>query len=260
MELKIGQVAKMTGLSSSGIRFLEDEGIIVPSNGRVGKYRSYDVSNVSNLLDFRNYRECGFSLDEAANMIKECEIDDACYAFNRECDSLVREIMDKQRLVVFLRKREKATLAIKNRRNLLEIVTRPSLLYLRRDLSIHEEDWPAELGFEIPYADSSIYIAELNESNKIINAQWSVAMEADDAFGYDFLNDERVGFMKSHKALHTIIEVNDDLSIDNKQLEEVYKYLKDNNYLYRHAVTKRIVSIKENGIKKRFDHLWIDID
>lgn len=37
MEFKIGAVSKMTGLSPSGIRFLEEQGLLSPSGGRKGR-------------------------------------------------------------------------------------------------------------------------------------------------------------------------------------------------------------------------------
>ncbi len=258
MELKIGQVSKMTGLSSSGIRFLEEEGIIVPSNGRKGIYRNYDVSNVSDLLDFRNYRECGFSLDEAANMIKECEIDDANYAFGRECDEIVKNIMQMQRKIVFLRRRQKDVAMIKGRKELLEVVKRPALVYYALNEGDEISEWPEHLGFEIPYADSSLYLETIDMNANRLVPKWSIAIETDDIVGYSFMNNKKVGYAMEHKAIHTIIEVNDDLTIDNKELERVYAYLNENHYSVERLITKRIVSIKEDGVKKRFDHLWID--
>ena len=70
MEFKIGAVSKMTGLSPSGIRFLEEQGLLSPSGGRKGSYRSFSLADVSTLLDYRNYRKCGFTQDEILTLIK----------------------------------------------------------------------------------------------------------------------------------------------------------------------------------------------
>ena len=69
VDLKIGIVSKLSGFSPSGIRYFEERGIVSPSHGRDGTYRSFDLPDVARLLECRNYRECGCDTAEIAALL-----------------------------------------------------------------------------------------------------------------------------------------------------------------------------------------------
>jgi DNA-binding transcriptional MerR regulator len=95
MEFKIGTIAKMTGLSPSGIRFLEEQGVLSPSGGRKGRYRSYSMSDVSTILDYRNYRKSGLTQEEILRLLHS---EDEVGILDQRCDELEREIHESMRL------------------------------------------------------------------------------------------------------------------------------------------------------------------
>ena len=100
MDLKIGAVAKMTGLSPSGIRFLEEQGLLSPSGGRKGSYRSYSLTDVSTLLDYRNYRKCGLSQEAILHLLRSEDGGAVSAIFERRCDELdmriIRSLLDHE--------------------------------------------------------------------------------------------------------------------------------------------------------------------
>lgn len=256
MELKIGQVAKMTGLSSSGIRFLEEQGIIKPYNGRKGSYRSYDVGNVADLLDFRNYRQCGLSLYEAAQLIKEGNREEICNVFDEQCLQISKEIVRKQKLLLFLRNREKAIRNIDKRETFFEVAQRDTMAFyaLERDKQLAE--WPENIGFDIPFADSSLLFHDINK-DKII-PEWGIAIQVSDMNDYNHILDDRITIYHSSMSIHMMIEVNEDFSIDTKQLHQVIQYMHANNLKPIRFITKRIIT--DNVHQQRYDHLWIDVE
>ena len=97
MDLRIGAVAKMTGLSPSGIRFLEEQGLLSPSGGRKGSYRSYSLADVSTLLDYRNYRKCGLAQEEILRLLRSEGEGAAPAIFEKRCDELEGEILEAAR-------------------------------------------------------------------------------------------------------------------------------------------------------------------
>ena len=62
--MKIGELSKLTGVSTSTIRFYEKHGLIPTVTRRRNGYRSYDDLAVSRLQTIANCRELGFSLSE----------------------------------------------------------------------------------------------------------------------------------------------------------------------------------------------------
>jgi len=67
-ELRIGEVARRTGLRTSAIRYYEDLKLIEP-NGRSGGSRRYDEAAVERLALIAFAKEAGFTLAEIRRLI-----------------------------------------------------------------------------------------------------------------------------------------------------------------------------------------------
>ena len=68
--MKIGEIARLTGLKIETVRFYEAEGLI-PSPGRTsGNYRSYDHAQMKRLLFIRRARDLGFTLDNVRDLLR----------------------------------------------------------------------------------------------------------------------------------------------------------------------------------------------
>jgi len=69
MLYKIGDIAKMLGLSTEGLRYYEKCGIVTPKKLEGSSYRYYDTWDLHILVSARSYRSLGFSLQEIAEII-----------------------------------------------------------------------------------------------------------------------------------------------------------------------------------------------
>ncbi len=66
--MKIGEVAKHTGLSVKSIRYYHDIGLICAIRGENG-YREYGQPQVESLKFIHHSRELGFSLDDCRSLL-----------------------------------------------------------------------------------------------------------------------------------------------------------------------------------------------
>lgn len=62
--MKIGELARATGMSTSGIRFYETKGLIPQGGRQPNGYRDYPEATLHALLRIQRARAFGFSLDE----------------------------------------------------------------------------------------------------------------------------------------------------------------------------------------------------
>lgn len=69
VEYSIGELAHYLGMSSQGLHWYEQKGLIAPS--KEGTYRKYSVEDLFLLSRMRFYRSAGFSLDEAYDLLDE---------------------------------------------------------------------------------------------------------------------------------------------------------------------------------------------
>lgn len=68
--MKIGQVAKLTGLKVDTIRFYEAEGLIDGARRTRGNYRSYEQAHVNRLSFIKQSRDLGFTLLQVRDLLR----------------------------------------------------------------------------------------------------------------------------------------------------------------------------------------------
>lgn len=82
--LRIGDVARRTGLTPRTLRHYDDLGLLVPSGRSGGDYRLYGPDDLQRLLAIQHLKSLGLSLDEIGAALDEPEFDAA--------DTLARHI------------------------------------------------------------------------------------------------------------------------------------------------------------------------
>lgn len=270
MEFKIGAVSKMTGLSPSGIRFLEEQGLLSPSGGRKGSNRSFSLADVSTLLDYRNYRKCGFTQDEILTLIRNEDQAIDAMIFDERCKQLEEDILQSTRLLHFLHRRARDVSAIREAETFFEITERPAIIWMPlKDTKGSMAEWPEDSGFEIPYTDSVLLFDHgiLAASEDHGQAVLGIGILEEDVLHSSFLGQEEAVYLGAHKAVHCIVEITDDFRIQEDSLLRCQRRLNDMLqgqtkaiHLDQRVITRRIITEKTSGRFCRYDHLWIDID
>lgn len=68
--MKIGDVAKRSGLKVETVRFYEAEGLIDPPSRTGGNYRVYERSHLDRLSFVKRARDLGFTLDQVRELLR----------------------------------------------------------------------------------------------------------------------------------------------------------------------------------------------
>ena len=69
MNMRIGELAKLTGCQPETIRFYEQKGLLPPPLRSQANYRMYDAAHVERLHFIRRCRSLGMSLDEVQTLL-----------------------------------------------------------------------------------------------------------------------------------------------------------------------------------------------
>lgn len=99
MSYTVKQVAAMLGISAQTLRFYERYGIEAGKRDEESGYRNYSHAGVDELMSIRKYRNCGFTLADAAKVMKTEKPDDVADMLMRQHDELEKEMIYK-RLVI----------------------------------------------------------------------------------------------------------------------------------------------------------------
>lgn len=100
--MKIGELAKQSGIPASTIRFYEKKGLLPEAKRLASGYRSYDADYLKQLKLIRFAQGLGFSLDEMMAMLGNNRVDhDQAMRHlqdkHRELDGLIEHLQQKQR-------------------------------------------------------------------------------------------------------------------------------------------------------------------
>ena len=68
--MKIGEIAKLTGLKVETVRYYEGEGLIGAPRRNGGNYRLYDRSHLDRLSFVKRSRDLGFTLDQVRDLLR----------------------------------------------------------------------------------------------------------------------------------------------------------------------------------------------
>jgi DNA-binding transcriptional MerR regulator len=68
--MKIGEIAKLTGLKVETVRYYEGEGLIDAPRRNGGNYRLYDRSHLDRLTFIKRSRDLGFTLDQVRDLLR----------------------------------------------------------------------------------------------------------------------------------------------------------------------------------------------
>lgn len=158
MKHKIGDIAKLMGLTPEAIRYYEKMGIISPIKSHDSGYRYYDVWDVHVLTRARVYRQYGFSMSETVDLISKYDPAEIVSSLSSEEEALQESIIWKLNLLQQLREMQQiindSITSIGN----YQIKLRPAMYFLKTQDGYklldsrleHYRDWIEKVPFVFP--------------------------------------------------------------------------------------------------------------
>jgi DNA-binding transcriptional MerR regulator len=70
MRYKIGDVARILGISADLLRYYEKKGVVTPYKDAHNDYRYYDSWDINFLMDCLWFKNFGFSIEQIADMVR----------------------------------------------------------------------------------------------------------------------------------------------------------------------------------------------
>ncbi len=71
--LKVGELAKRTGLTVRTLHHYDEIGLLSPSRRTSSRHRLYEAPEIARLQQIRSLQQLGFSLDEIGGMLGQSE-------------------------------------------------------------------------------------------------------------------------------------------------------------------------------------------
>ena len=100
MEILVGELAKLYGLSSQTLHYYEEKGVLNPNRSLTNGYRYYEASDISRLGSIKKYRNAEFSLPEGVFLFEEADDWDIATYYQKQKEKIRKEIERKQHLMI----------------------------------------------------------------------------------------------------------------------------------------------------------------
>ena len=93
MQYKIGDVARILGISTDLLRYYEKKGVVAPTKDKQNDYRYYDVWDINFLIDCLWYKSFGFGIPQIAYMVSDCYYGDLVSVLEEKETELMDSIL-----------------------------------------------------------------------------------------------------------------------------------------------------------------------
>lgn len=100
MKYKIGDVARILGISTDLLRYYEKKGVVKPEKNEHNDYRYYDSWDINFLMDCLWFKNYGFSIEQIAGIVKIPGVDDLDTLFAEKEDELRRNMRRSELLLL----------------------------------------------------------------------------------------------------------------------------------------------------------------
>ena len=104
MRYKIGDVARILGISPDLIRYYEEKGVVSPQKDPYNNYRYYDTWDINFLIDCLWYKNFGFGIEQVAHIVSQNTYDELIDNLTRRGDEIEENIRYQELLLQRVRK------------------------------------------------------------------------------------------------------------------------------------------------------------
>jgi DNA-binding transcriptional MerR regulator len=265
---KIGDVARILGISTDLLRYYEKKGVVMPIKDRRNDYRYYDAWDINFLMDCLWFKNFGFSIEQIADMVRIPSSDDIANMFEDKERELLRTI---RRCQLLLRRSQQHREEISRIEDMLlkcEIAASPEVVrYINRvgdeypmdeNLEPLARQWLEAMPFNHRYFEIS---REALLSGGDGGYQWGFCLRMDYARELDFAISPPVKKIPSRRSIHTVFKSRGKGGFSPRLLQYAVDYAKEEGLTIAgdaHGVL--LASIQEDDSLCGYFEAWIPIE
>jgi DNA-binding transcriptional MerR regulator len=268
MKYKIGNVARILGISTDLLRYYEKKGVVTPTKDKYNDYRYYDAWDINFLMDCLWFKNFGFSIEQIADMVRIPSIDDIIDMFEYKEDELRSTIRHCELLLQRSEQHRDEIGRIDSLLHKCEIAYSPEVI---RYLNRVGDEYPSGEQFEtlsrqwLAYMPFNSRYFEISESALMAGDdegyRWGFSLDTDYVQKLDFNPRPPILRKPSRKSIHTIFKSQGKGGFSAKLLRYALDYAEENDLkIAGPAQGILLVSILEEPELCGFFETWIPIE
>jgi DNA-binding transcriptional MerR regulator len=237
MKYKIGDVARILGVSTDILRYYEKKGVVHPVKDKNNDYRYYETWDINFLLDCLWYKNFGFGIDEISHIVSDSTYDDIMDAMDEKEHEIVENLRHQKLLLRRIREQKKELTHAKSLLGKCDICRSPEIVrYLNRHNFIYDDD-PAIAAVSqewlkyMPFVHRCFEILKSDLPGNELggeNYSWGLSLDMQYVNEFGVRADPPAQHLPSRRCLHSVFTSTGKDEFSPKHLQYLVDYASEN--------------------------------
>ena len=267
MKYKIGDVAKILGISPDLLRYYQKKGVVAPATGKNNNYRYYDAWDINFLIDCLWFKNFGFGIEQTAKLVSQSTYEDVLGDMRSRCDEIRASIRHEQMLLERADQYFSAMGRVRSMLGKCDLVYSPEFYrYLNRHNADYENiDERRDVSHQwlqyMPFVNRSFEIGREDLENLTDNYNWGYSM------GMDFVEklgvplEPPVTHLLSEPSVHAVFMSSGKDEFSARHMQFVMDYVRENDLVITgNARGNLVCSVMEEGRLTGFFEVWLPVE
>jgi DNA-binding transcriptional MerR regulator len=267
MQYKIGEVARILGISPDLIRYYEEKGVVSPAKDPYNNYRYYDTWDINYLIDCLWYKNFGFGIDEVAHMFSECTYDALLEKLDGKSEEIIESIRRQELLLGRIKKycerltRTKSYLGkcdLRHSAEFIYYINRTNSRYDNRaELQELSRRWLKYMPFSRRYFE--IRRDGLSGADDSYSWGFSLGMQYVDEFGVEIV--PPIAHMPPLLCIHSAFKSEGKDGFSARHIDFMAEHARQNGYSARAGAFGNLAcSVIEGGRLTGYFEAWLPVE
>jgi len=267
MKYRIGDVAKMLGITPEAVRYYEEQKIIKPTKSDNSGYRHYSVWDIHALFQARTYRQYGYSLCETAELINTYEINDIINTLSKKADDIDNTILWNIALFKSIGQMKDIITDVIASLGKYRIEQRPAMYRLENegDYKLNSDPYLKEITRiwieKSPFVFSSARFSKEEYERGGREHHFGLCVEEEHA---DFLPEEKpscISYIPSRLCVYTAIQSRSSMILSPQRLIPAIEYMHSQGLqLSGDVFSRAVMDRKASDTYVNYHQLWLPFE
>ncbi len=269
MKYKIGDVARMLGISTDLLRYYEKKGVVSPQKGERNDYRYYETWDINFLMDCLWFKQFNFSIEEIAHMVSGSGFDELRDTLEAKEEEIERNLRRQQLLLDRLRRHRREMERGKRLLGKCDIVTSVDTIFFMNRHNFAYVDDPALAGLNqawlqyMPFVRRcfEICLEDLPGGEGEGDFSWGLSIDPRYAKEFPVLCQPPVKQLPPRKCVHTVFKCSGKGAFSPVHLRYLIDFAEENGLkVCDHAYGNLLCSVTEEEGQTGYFEVWIPVE
>ena len=266
MQYKIGDVARILGISTDLLRYYEKKGVVAPTKDKQNDYRYYDVWDINFLIDCLWYKSFGFGIPQIAYMVSDCYYGDLVSVLEEKETELMDSIHRQELLLRRIRQHCEQVSRVKDMIGKCDITLSPeSVCYLNRFDTYYDnapemqrlaKQWLQYMPFLQRYFEMTL----APDGSHAQHYAWGYSLEKEYVEEFFVPVKPPVRHMPSVECIHSAFKSSGKNAFSPKHINYLFDYAAREGYAAAGDARGNLVcSILDDGVLSGYFEVWLPV-